>query len=220
MSATRVVIFGASTFSSLAWYCLTHDSDHEVVAFTVDSAFMSGRVHEGLPVVPFEELSAVYPPDDVQLLIPMGYQQINGLRRARYETAKSQGYRFISYVSGRAGVWPDLQVGENCMIFDHAIIQPFARIGDNVIVRSGAIVSHHCSLASHVFVSAGAHVGGNVSVAEQAFIGLGVVLKHGLTIAPRSFIGAGAVMLADTETEGVYIGNPARRISHAARETI
>jgi sugar O-acyltransferase (sialic acid O-acetyltransferase NeuD family) len=220
MSATRIVIFGASTFSSLAWYCLTHDSDHEVVAFTVDSAFMSGRVHEGLPVVPFEELSAVYPPDDVQLLIPVGYQQINGLRRARYETAKSQGYRFISYVSGRAGVWPDLQVGENCMIFDHAIIQPFARIGDNVIVRTGAIVSHHCSLASHVFVSAGAHVGGNVSVGEQSFIGLGAVLKHGLTIAPQTFVGAGAVVLSDTEANGVYVGNPARRISHAARTTI
>ncbi|MDO9315974.1 MAG: acetyltransferase [Burkholderiaceae bacterium] len=220
MSATRVVVFGASTFSSLAWYCLTHDSEHEVVAFTVDSAFMTGSVHEGLPVVPFEDLSVACPPDDVQLLIPMGYQQINGLRRARYETAKSQGYRFVSYVSGRAGVWPDLQVGENCLIFDHAIIQPFAQIGDNVIVRSGAIVSHHCALASHVFVSAGAHLGGNVSVGEQAFIGLGAVLKHGLAIAPQTFVAAGAVVLADTEADGVYIGNPARRISRAARETI
>ena len=220
VSRTRVVIFGASTFSSLAWYCLMHDSDHEVVAFTVDRPFMTSEFHEGLPVVPFEELSAVFPPTDVQLLIPLGYQEINGLRRARYEAAKSQGYRFVSYVSSRAGLWPDLQMGDHCVIFDHAIIQPFVRIGDNVIVRSGATVSHHCSIASHAFVSAGAHIGGNVRVGEQSFIGIGAVLKNGLTIAPNSFIGAGAVVLADTETDGVYLGNPARRISYAARKTI
>lgn len=216
MSATRIVVFGAGKFSSLAWYCLTHDSEHEVVAFTVDRAFMSSDRHEGLPVVAFEDLLTAYPPADVLLLIPMGYYEINGLRRARYETAKALGYRFANYVSSRASVWPDLQLGENCLIYDHAIVQPFVRIGDNVIVRSGAMISHHCTLASHVFVAAGANFGGSVSVETQAFIGLGAVLKHGLTIAQRSFVGAGAVVLTDTESDGVYIGNPARRISHAA----
>lgn len=216
MSATRVVIFGSGKFSSLAWYCLTHDSAHQVVAFAVDRAFMSSTLHEGLPVVAFEDLSTAYPPADVLLLIPIGYYEINGLRRARYEAAKAQGYRFANYVSSRASVWPDLRLGDNCLIYDHAIVQPFVSIGNNVIVRSGAMIAHHCKLSDHVFVAAGANFGGSVSVGEQAFIGLGGVLKHGLTIAARSFVGAGAVVMTDTEPDGVYIGNPARRISHAA----
>ena len=211
MKKSKVVIFGAEAFASLAWYSLTHDSAHEVVAFTVDRAFMRSTVHEGLPVLPFEELAHHFPPGEVRLLVALGYHAINGLRRDRYLAAKAQGYEFISYVSSRASVWPDLQVGENCLIYEHAIIQPFAQIGHNVIIRSAAHISHHCQVADHAFVAAGVTMGGRVHIGEQAFIGVGAVLRDGLTIAQRSFIGAGAVVVANTEADGVYVGNPARK---------
>ncbi|TAN68259.1 MAG: acetyltransferase [Methylobacter sp.] len=218
MVAESVVIFGNGALSSLAWYCLTHDSPWQVKAFTVDRAYLQDPVHEGLPVAPFEDLASLYPPSEVDLLIPLGYTQINGLRRERYLQAKAQGYSFISYISSRASTWPDLQIGENCLIYEHAIIQPFARIGDNVIIRSGAHISHHCEIGSHTFVAAGACFGGNVTVSEQAFVGLGAVLRDGLHLAERSFIGAGAVVVANTEADGVYVGNPARRSGRSSME--
>lgn len=218
MKQISVVVFGNNTFASLAWYCLTHDSPYEVVAFTVDRTFLRSATHEGLPLVPFEELAMHYPPGEVRLLIPLGYHAINGLRRFRYEQAKALGYEFVSYVSSRAGTWPDLQVGENCLVYEHAIIQPFARIGDNAIIRSGAHISHHCQVANHAFVAAGVTLGGNVQVGAQAFVGVGAVLRDGLSIAERSFIGAGAVVVNDTEADGVYVGNPARKTARAALE--
>ncbi len=218
MAGMDVVLFGADSFASLAWYCLSHDSPYRVVAFTVDQAFICAKDHHGLPVVAFEMLASHYPPGEVRLLIPLGYHAINGLRRARYRAAKAQGYEFISYVSSRAATWPDLQVGENCLIYEHAIIQPFARIGDNVIIRSGAHISHHCRVADHCFVAAGVTLGGNVSLGEQTFVGLGAVLRDGLTIAERSFIGAGAVLVSNTEADGVYVGNPARKTGKTALE--
>jgi sugar O-acyltransferase (sialic acid O-acetyltransferase NeuD family) len=218
MKQIPVVVFGNNTFASLAWYCLTHDSPYEVVAFTVDAAYRSAATHEGLPLVSFEELAVHYPPGEVRLLIPLGYHAINGLRRSRYEQAKALGYEFVSYVSSRASTWPDLQVGENCLIYEHAIIQPFARIGNNVIIRSGAHISHHCQVANHTFVAAGVTLGGNVQVEAQAFVGVGAILRDGLKIAERSFIGAGAVVVNDTEADGVYIGNPARKTARTAIE--
>ena len=213
-----VVIFGAERFSSLAWYCLSHDSNYQVIAFTVDRSYIRTSIHEGLPVRPFEDLALHHPPGSVKLLIPLGYRAINGLRRQRYETAKWQGYEFVSYVSSRASTWPDLQVGENCMIYEHAIIQPFARIGNSIIIRSGAHISHHCQLDDHVFIAAGVTLGGGVRVCEQAFVGLAAVLRDGLTIAPRSFIGAGAVVMSNTSPDCVYVGNPARKIAMTALE--
>lgn len=218
MAAESVVIFGNGTFASLAWYCLTHDSPWQVKAFTVDRAYIQNPTHEGLPVMPFEDLPSLYPPSEVRLLIPLGYTQINGLRRDRYLQAKALGYGFVSYISSRAAIWPDLQIGENCLIYEQAIIQPFARIGDNVIIRSGAHISHHCVIGSHSFVAAGACFGGNVSAAEQVFVGLGAVLRDGLHLAERSFIGAGAVVIANTDADGVYVGNPARKIAKSAQE--
>jgi len=215
---TDVVLFGADTFSSLAWYCLSHDSPYRVVGFTVDQAYLDAPTHHGLPVLPFERLEEHFAPGQVRLLIPLGYHAINGLRRARYEQARARGYGFISYVSSRASTWPDLQVGQNCLVYEHAIIQPFARIGDNVIIRSGAHISHHCQVADHAFVAAGATLGGNVRIGAQAFIGVGAVLRDGLAIGERSFIGAGAVVVADTEADGVYVGNPARKAARSALE--
>lgn len=218
-----IVIFGTLRSASLARYCLEHDSPRRVAAFTVDAAYLQGvqggeqsDVHEGLPLVAFEALESRFRPEDCQLLIPMGYQGINGVRRARYESARARGYSFASYVSSRASTWPDLQLGDNVLIYEHAIVQPFCRIGSNCIIRSGAHVSHHCEVADHAFVAAQVAMGGGTRIGEQAFVGLGAVLRDGIRIAPRSFIGAGAVVLADTEPDAAYLGNPARKLLQTA----
>lgn len=213
-----VIIFGNLRSASLAWYCLLHDSPWQVAGFTVDSAYLNSSHFEGLPLVPFEALQDHYPPSDYRLLIPMGYQHINGVRRTRFEMAKARGYAFVSYVSSRASVWPDLKIGENVLIYEHAIIQPFARIGSNCIIRSGAHISHHCEVADHAFVAAEVAMGGEGRVGEQAFVGVGAVLRDRIRIAERSFIGAGAVVVQDTEPNGVYVGNPARQVRKTALE--
>lgn len=213
-----VLVFGNLLSASLAGYCLAHDSPFKVAAFTVDQAYIKDTQHEGLPLVPFETLERTHPPSDYRLIIPMGYHRINGLRRARFEAARARGYDFVSYVSSRASTWPDLHVGDNVLIYEHAIVQPFARIGDNCIIRSGAHISHHCRVADHAFVAAEVAMGGEGTVGEQAFVGVGAVLRDRIRIAPRSFIGAGAVVVQDTEADGVYVGNPARKAGKTALE--
>jgi sugar O-acyltransferase (sialic acid O-acetyltransferase NeuD family) len=218
MKPQSVVVFGNSTFASLAWFCLTNDSQWKVEAFTVNKECLTKNTHEGLPVVPFEELPNIYPPSSVKILISLGYSRINGLRMERFNQAIELGYELISYISTRASIWPNQCFGKNCMVYEHAIIQPFAQIGDNVVIRSAAHISHHCVIGSHSFIAAGATFGGNVKVGERCFIGLSAVIKNALKIAERSFIGAGAVVISDTEPDGVYVGNPARRIARSALE--
>jgi len=206
-----VIIFGNELSASLAWYCLVHDSPCQVAAFTVDQAFLTSPRYNGLPVVAFESLEDYYPPTNFRLIIPMGYQQINGLRRARFEEAKRRGYEYINYISSRASVWDDLVIGENVLIYEHAIIQPFSKIGDNCIIRSGAHISHHCTIEDHAFIAAEVAMGGKVYIGEQSFIGVGATLRDGIKIGSKSFVGAGAVVMKDTKEGAVYIGNPARR---------
>ena len=215
-----VVLFGADRFASLAWYCLSCDSDYEPVAFTVDSEFLRAGTHEGLPVVPFDSLVDQYPPDQVSLLIPLGYRNINGIRRDRFQKSLDKGYKLINYVSSRASVWDDLKTGRNLLIYEGAIIQPFVSIGDNVIIRSAAHISHHCVIKDHVFVAAGVTLGGGVRIGEQSFIGVGAVVRDNINISPRCFIGAGSVLVSDTEPDGVYLGNPARRIDKNPADVI
>jgi len=219
MAATKnLIIFGASSFSSLTWYCIAHDTPYECKGFTVDQAYCSASEHEGLPLIPFELLALHFPPESNALILPIGYTDMNNLRRSRFLTAQSQGYKIASYVSSRASIWPDFTAKDNCLIYEHAIIQPFSSIGENTIIRSGAHISHHCKIGNHVFIAAGATLGGNVTVNDRAFIGLGAVIRDGITIAEKSFIGAGAVVIKDTEPNSVYIGNPAKKIERTALE--
>lgn len=215
-AAENLIIFGTSTFSNLAWYCISHDTAYQCKGFTVDQAYCNARQHEGLSLIPFESLELHFPPESNSLILPIGFTAINGLRQTRYLEAKTKGYKIANYVSTRASTWPDLTIKDNCLIYEHAIIQPFATIGENTIIRSGAHISHHCKIGNHVFIAAGATLGGNVTVHDQAFIGLGAVIRDGVTIAEKCFIGAGAVVIKDTEANGVYIGNPAKKIDCTA----
>lgn len=213
LNAKQVVVFGLTDFSSLAWYALTHDSHCTVVAFTADSAYIDKPSHHGLPVVPFERITQDYPPDEVALLIPLGMRGLNQLRAQRYHSAKAAGYSLVTWVSSRALTWPDLQLGDNGMVFEGAIVQPFARIGSNCILRSGCNISHHAHISDHVFVASGAVVAGGARVGERCFLGLGSVVRDGVSVAPRCLVGAGAVVTADTEPDSLYVGVPARRQS-------
>jgi sugar O-acyltransferase (sialic acid O-acetyltransferase NeuD family) len=206
------VIFGASTFASLALHCLRHDSRRVVAAFTVDHRFIQSDSLEGLPLVPFENLAERFPPEAHDMLIPLGYTRINQVRRERCEQAKSMGYALAHYVSSRASVWPDTRIGENVVIYEQAIVQSLVHLGDNVIIRAGANIGHHSKVGSHAFFASGAITGGNVVVGDSALVGLGAVIRDNVCIGERCFIGAGAVVVHDTEPDSVYIGVPARRV--------
>lgn len=206
-----LIIFGTARLSSLAWYAYAHDSRHEVAGFVIDAAHRDGldRLHD-LPVVDFERAAERFPPDRYLMSVPLGWTGMNGLRRARYLAAREAGYRFASYVSSRAIVCADLQLGENCMIHDGAIVQPFVRIGDNCIVRSGAHISHHCSIGSHAFVAARAAIAGEVDIGECCVLGVNCTLRDGIELTDGCFVGAGAVVTRSALRPGLYVGAPAR----------
>jgi sugar O-acyltransferase (sialic acid O-acetyltransferase NeuD family) len=207
----NVVIFGAAEFAALVGYLIENDSPHRVVAHTVDRPWCTQSNFGDHPLIPFEDLEQHHPPEASVLLLALGGRGVNGLRAAKYEAARQRGYECISYVSSRAIVWPNLQIGDNCIICDSANVNPFARIGNNCILRSGSLVSHHAVVGDHCFLAAGAIVAGSARVGERCFIGLNATIRDGINVAARCFIGAGAVVTADTEENGIYLGVPARR---------
>lgn len=214
----KVVIFGTEKLASLAWYVLSHDSPHEVVGFTVDDAYLENKTLHGLPVAAFEHVEKYFPPESIGMIAPLGGRNLNSLRAEKHRSGKAKGYRFISYVSSRALTWPDLTIGENCMLYEASIVQPFTRLGDGVILRAGANLSHHVQIGDNCFIASHACIGGAARVGERCFFGINATVRDGITIASRCFIAAGAVVTADTEENGIYVGVPARRHLKAAED--
>jgi sugar O-acyltransferase (sialic acid O-acetyltransferase NeuD family) len=213
-----VVIFGLGPFASLLWYVLGHDSPHRVVAFTADRAYCTEPSLHGLPVLPFDDLEAGFPPGQVHLLLALGGRYVNRLRAARFQEARMRGYGFASYISSRALVWPDLQVGEGCLLFEGCMVHPFARLGSNCVLRSGSHVSHHAVVGDHCFLAAHSVLAGGASLGQRCFLGLNSSVRDGVAVAERCLVAAGAAVTADTTENGVYMGVPARRQAAPADE--
>lgn len=214
----HLVIFGASEIAELAHFYFTRDSDHEVVAFTVDRDYRQSDTFLGLPLLDFETITEHYPPDHYQMFVALSYQRMNRTRAEKYQRARELGYPMVSYVSSRCTFLSDHAVGENCFILEDNTIQPFVRIGNNVTLWSGnhvgheAVIEDHCFIASHVVIS------GHVHIHPYCFIGVNVTLHNNITIAAETLIGAGAVIAKDTEEKGVYVPPPAKLIGKKSDE--
>jgi len=201
----RLVIFGAGDIARLAHYYFTHDSEHEVVAFTVDEEYRQGDEFLNLPLVAFEGVAASHPPQEHKMFVALSYARMNKLRAEKYYLAKERGYELASYISSRCSFLTDQPTGDNCFILEDNTIQPFVKIGNDVTLWSGnhighdAVIEDHCFLASHIVVS------GYVRIRSNCFIGVNATLRNSITIAPETLIGAGAIIMKDTVEQGVYL---------------
>jgi sugar O-acyltransferase (sialic acid O-acetyltransferase NeuD family) len=207
----KLVIFGSGDIAQLAHYYFSTDSEHEVVAFTVDASYMQEPTYCGLPVVAFENVATEYPPENYEFFVALSYSKLNAVRKEKYLAAKALGYRIASFISSHATVLNEGRIGENCFIFEDNTIQPFVTIGNNVTLWSGNHIGHHSIINDHCFIASHVVVSGGVEIGEQCFIGVNATLRDHIKVGEKCVIGAGALILADTEAEGVYVGEATER---------
>jgi sugar O-acyltransferase (sialic acid O-acetyltransferase NeuD family) len=209
-NAERVVIVGTGETASLAYEYFCYDSPHEVVAFSAEAPFITSDTFSGLPLVPFEELAKVYPPEDYRAFVSVSLTQLNRLRRRLYDGVRAAGFSCVSYVSSHAFVLPSAQIGENAFIQEHVSVQHDVRLGDNVYLSSGTCVGHSSVVEDDVFTGPHVVICGMCRIGHSTFMGANCTIAPEVTVARDCVIGAAANVLADTEPRQVYVGSPAR----------
>jgi len=206
-----VVIFGVKDSASLAHFYLKHDSPHRVVAFTVHREYLPATAKfEGLPVIPFEELTDHFSPDRVSAFAPMTHRKMNRLREGVYNELRAKGYQLISYVSSRATLFPGTPVGDNCFILEGNTIQPFVSIGHNTVMWSGNYIGHHATIGNHVFIAAHVAVSGHCRVGDYCFLGLNATVRDQVCLAEGTLVGMGTNIRKSTEPWSLYKADATR----------
>jgi sugar O-acyltransferase (sialic acid O-acetyltransferase NeuD family) len=202
----KVVLFGNKSMAREAYNDLAYYSDHQVVGFTVDREYIEKDRLYNLPVVPFDEVASVFPPDHYRMLIAVGYVAVNKLRAERYLQAKNMGYQFITFVSPRAITYPGLGIGDNCQISPGCVISPDVMIGNDVSIGPGSMISHDVSIGDHCFLSSGVAVSGGVTIGPYCLLGTNATIRNRIRIGRGCVIGAGALVLEDLEDKSVCLG--------------
>jgi sugar O-acyltransferase (sialic acid O-acetyltransferase NeuD family) len=204
------VIVGAGEQGEIAYEYLTYDSPHEVVGFAVESEFLGSDQFLGLPLVALETITDHFSPDDCRALVAISSTHLNRVRTRLYRWVKALGFTCVSYVSSRAFVWHNVEIGENTFVFEDNVLQHRVRIGDNVILWSGNHVGHQTVIGSDCFVASHAVISGFCEIGRSSYLGVNCCLANNLTVAEDCVIGAGAVVVKNTDAGQVYVGNPAR----------
>lgn len=201
----KIIIFGTGDIAQIAKYYFETDSNHEVIAFTVDKAYIDAPIFENKPLIAFETITQTYPPSEYKMFIALSYSKMNKIREAKYHDAKSLGYELVSYVSTKCSYVSQFKHGDNCFIFEDNTIQPFVEIGNNITLWSGNHIGHHSKIEDHNFISSHVVISGHCTIKSNCFLGVNATIAHKVVVAEETLVGAGAVISKDTEKGGIYV---------------
>ncbi|MEL6402830.1 MAG: acetyltransferase [Chloroflexota bacterium] len=215
--SNKLIILGDSLFAEIAYEYFTVDSDYEVVAFAVEKEYMTKETLFNLPIVPFEDLAEQYAPKDHAFYAALVYTKLNRLRTRLYQQAKALGYKPASYISSRAFVWRNVEIGEHCFIFEDNTVQPFVKIGDNVVLWSGNHIGHHTTIRDNNFISSHVVISGSCDVGENGFFGVNCTIGNDVAIGADCLVGAGATVIKDVPPNSLIKGNKTEYASVTAK---
>lgn len=205
-----VIIFGTGKVAEVIHYFLANESEFEIAGFTCDREHLTEDTFEGLPVVPFDEITTAYPADDYSVFVALGYQDMNALRADRVAQARELGYELISFIHASSGLPKDAQVGQNCFIMNNVHIQPRVVLGDNVFVWSGALIGHHVTLGDNCWVTSMANICGQVNIGRNCFFAANATVANGISVGDNCFLGANSLVTKNLATSSVVVQEPSK----------
>jgi sugar O-acyltransferase (sialic acid O-acetyltransferase NeuD family) len=206
----KLLIFGAGETATIAAEFFTVDSPEILAGFVVDDDYhQKGQMYYGLPVHSLSEVIQSMPSDKYKIFVALSYGQLNRERLRVYEIFEKSGYEFATYISTKAMVWRTAKIGKNCMIFEGNNIQHNAVIEDNVILWSGNHIGHGSRVCHSAYVSSHVCIAGFATIGSRSFLGVNATVIDYVNVAEDCFVTAGAVINRETQSNGIYSGNPA-----------
>ncbi|GLO47651.1 acyltransferase [Pseudomonas putida] len=118
------------------------------------------------------------------------------------------------------------QIGRNCNICAHTLIEGDVVLGDNVTVKSGVYLWDGTRIADDVFIGPNATFTNDamprskvypeqfngITLERGASIGANATLLPGVVVGEYAMVGAGAVVTKNVPPYAVVVGNPAKII--------
>ncbi|WP_264309838.1 acyltransferase [Pseudomonas putida] len=118
------------------------------------------------------------------------------------------------------------QIGRNCNLCAHTLIEGDVVLGDNVTVKSGVYLWDGTRVADDVFIGPNATFTNDamprskhypeqfngIRLERGASIGANATLLPGVVVGEYAMVGAGAVVTKDVPPYAVVVGNPAKII--------
>lgn len=196
----KVVIFGNNHFAEEVAYFVETDGHDEVVAYTLDDEYVMEDSFAEKELIPFSKLEQKYRKDEIEIIVAIGYNQMNTVRKAVTDKVKNSGWKIGQFIHSTAQIY-DASIGEGNIIFDFTQIRHHTKIGDGNIVLANSIISHDCSIGDYNYFAGSVRILGCNKIGNFNFMGNSMIKTDSGTIGDMNLCAAGVVVNSDLESQ-------------------
>lgn len=215
----KIIIYGNTEFAKMMKYYIDTDTDREIAFFTVENKYIKETKIESIEVIPFEDVNtSIYPAEEYEILICIGYSNMNDVRKKVYGQCKTLGYEVASYVHSSTRIPYGAEIGEGNIILEDVTIQPFVKIGNSNLIWYKAAIAHDCVIGDFNTLCGMMSLSGCVNINNNCFIGNNATIKDHIKLADYTLVGAGAYINQDTEEYSVYVPAKTVRINKKSND--
>jgi sugar O-acyltransferase (sialic acid O-acetyltransferase NeuD family) len=206
----KICILGAGGFGREVLCCLidsiamTNLKIEDIACFMVnDDNFTENKIM-GIEVIP----QSKFDPELYNVVVAIG----DPTTRKRVVESLPNDTKYTTIIHPSAIISEFVKIGEGSIITAGTIITCNIKIGKHAHLNLQTTIGHDCVIGDFFTTAPATNVSGNCHFGECVYFGTNSSVKQGITICDNVTIGMGGVVVKNITEEGVYIGNPLKKL--------
>ena len=205
----KIVLIGNGNYADTIRYYIDNFTDWELVAYADEFVEGKNSFHRELPFLNISYLPELYPNTDFEIVLGVGYHNMNNNRKRIYEKIKNMGYKLPNLIHPTV-ILNNTKMGDANIIMSNCVFEPNAEMGSDIIMWDAVLIGHNTFIGNHSHFAAVSMIAGNCKVGECCFLGNHSTVKDGGVLADYTLVGASAYVAKNTNPYDVVV--PARSV--------
>ena len=201
----KTIIYGNGAMARVLYSYARHSM--EISGFTVDDVCIeeTATTFLGLPLLPFSTVEHAFDPSDHNMIVAVGYADMNMLREQKSREAAEKGYGFARFVHDSLIIHDGVTIDDNCIILDHVSIHPGCHIGHGTFISSHVSIGHDCQVGPANWINSGVAIAGGCCIGQGCFFGVNASVGDGVQVGARNFVAANTLLVKHSADDAVHI---------------
>jgi sugar O-acyltransferase (sialic acid O-acetyltransferase NeuD family) len=216
----KIILVGNAITAEIIYDYLIEDERYSVCAVTVEDDFINDVTFKNLPVIPLSKLESYFDSTQVNLIMAVGYHDLNKTRARLFNELRKRNFVFETYIHPHVKIFKSNKIGEASIILPSAVIEPFVKIGENTVIWSSVNIAHHSIIGNNCWLATGSVIAGQVEIGDNVFVGVNTTIVDKINVGHSSLIGAGALITKNIPEFSVMLARSAELLRFNSQEYV
>jgi len=210
MDKKKICIIGTGGFGRETLTCLidriatTELNIVEIVVFMESDDDYNQPVIMGIPVIKDSEFVV----ENYQVVVAIGDPKKR--KKVISKLPPETEYTTIIHPTAIISEWVD--IGEGSIITAGTILTCNIKIGKHAHLNLHTTIGHDCIIGDFFTTAPAVNISGKCEFGECVYFGTNSSIREGIKICDNVTIGMGGIVVKEIIDEGIYIGNPVRKL--------